>query len=77
MSSRFREGLTIAEEEDDVFGPMLSRTEFQGGIQRHPGLSIPVRRLLLQVVQICTEEVHTHTRAHTEVSDGSDVADMS
>lgn len=44
------ESLTITEEQDDVFGPVLSRAEFQGSIQRHPGLSIPVRWLLLQFV---------------------------
>lgn len=37
-----QESLTITEEQDDVFGAVLSRAEFQGRIQRHPGLSIPV-----------------------------------
>lgn len=51
-----QENLTIAEEKDEVFGPMLSWAQFQGGVQRHPSLSIPVRWLLLQFVQICAEK---------------------
>lgn len=49
---------TVAEEQDDVLGPVIPRVEFQRSIQCRPRLSIPVRWLLLKFIECCSMETH-------------------